>query len=229
MGIGNLESTLRTYAGAGPDQPIAEVVADRDLSYARLYFDSTPLLHRRTYAKLAAFGDDSSTYLWRLLAARQIMRLYRQRPAELRRLAALHAASDSAERVLHPRAIRNGRLVEPPDNLDSFGLVFDRVARTQRAMQPETLSAALYIGAGSKDISGQGPLAVTAAATGYEFDVARRYRSDRQAAAFQFLLDRLQALNLIAWRRDATRIHVVAAKDAEELLPPPPKLLALRR
>src|SRR5262249_54440500 len=139
MGIGNLETTLRAYAGTKSDQPIAGVVADHDLSYARLYFDSTPLLHQRAYAKLAVFGDDSASYLWRLLAAREVMRLYRERPDELKRLAVLHAASDSAERVLQPpgsqtfasagslqRGIRDGRLVEPPRKLGSFGLTFDR-------------------------------------------------------------------------------------------------------
>jgi hypothetical protein len=40
------------------------------------------------------------------------------------------------------------------------------------------------------------------------------------------MLDRLQALDLIAWRPSGARIHVVAAKNAEEFLPPPAKLLS---
>jgi soluble lytic murein transglycosylase-like protein len=250
MGIGNLETALRAYAGADADEPLARLVADRELSYARLYFDSTPLLHVRAYATLAGLGDDSATYLWRLLAARAIMGLFRERPRELRRLAALHVASDSAERVLHPpgvtgladaasleRAARAGRLVDPPGALESLGLVFGRPSGRRRTLRPEALSAALYIGAGSAAIAGERPLVVSRAATaageaagdelhatGYAFDIARRYRSHRQAHAFEFMLGRLQALDLIAWRRDRSRIHIVVSADADELLPPPNQL-----
>jgi hypothetical protein len=59
MGIGNLQSALRDY---GED----------DISYARLYFDSTPIDHEKAYRRLAALGDDSATYLWRVMAAREI-------------------------------------------------------------------------------------------------------------------------------------------------------------
>jgi len=250
MGIGNLETALRAYADPDSDAPIAHLVAEHDLSYRRLYFDSTPLLHARAYAKLAGLGDDSATYLWRLLAARGIMRLFRERPRELRRLAALHVASDSAERVLHPpgasefpdagslkRAARDGRLVDA-GRFESLGLAFERLSGPHRALRPEALSVALYIGAGARAISGQRPLTVVRAATaageaspdelhatGYAFDIARRYRGHRQAHAFEFVLNRLQALDLIAWRRDRGRIHVVVAADADELLPPPARLL----
>jgi hypothetical protein len=46
-------------------------------------------------------------------------------------------------------------------------------------------------------------------ATGYAFDVARTYATPAQAVAFQFILDRLQALDVIAWVRHARTIHVV--------------------
>ncbi|HEX2125758.1 MAG TPA: transglycosylase SLT domain-containing protein, partial [Thermoleophilaceae bacterium] len=65
MGIGNLERVARAYAGEDTG-PIAEVVRDEDLSYARLFFDTSPLLHRTAHRLLAGFGDDSSTYLWRI-------------------------------------------------------------------------------------------------------------------------------------------------------------------
>jgi hypothetical protein len=55
--------------------------------------------------------------------------------------------------------------------------------------------------------------------TGWAFDVARRYRSGRQARAFQFVLDRLQVLNAIAWVREPAAIHVTASADARALLP----------
>ena len=42
-------------------------------------------------------------------------------------------------------------------------------------------------------------------ATGFAFDVRRDYASGAQAQAFQYMLDRLQALNLIAWARERRR------------------------
>ncbi len=53
--------------------------------------------------------------------------------------------------------------------------------------------------------------------TGWAFDVSRRYRNRRQAQGFQYALDRLQALNLIAWAREPAAIHVTASRDSERL------------
>jgi hypothetical protein len=53
--------------------------------------------------------------------------------------------------------------------------------------------------------------------TGWAFDVSRRYRNRRQAQGFQYALDRLQALNLIAWAREPGAIHVTVSEDAERL------------
>jgi hypothetical protein len=50
--------------------------------------------------------------------------------------------------------------------------------------------------------------------TGYTFTIARRYVRRSQAFAFQAMLDRLQALNLIAWERFASVIEVTVASDA---------------
>ena len=46
------------------------------------------------------------------------------------------------------------------------------------------------------------------------FMIARRYVREAQAIAFQSMLDRLQALNLIAWERYPTEIEVTVASDA---------------
>jgi hypothetical protein len=54
--------------------------------------------------------------------------------------------------------------------------------------------------------------------TGYAFDISRAYTSHAQATAFQALLDRLQALNLIAWVREPSAIHVTVARDAAQVL-----------
>ncbi|HEX8741807.1 MAG TPA: transglycosylase SLT domain-containing protein [Thermoleophilaceae bacterium] len=185
MGIGNLERALRAYAGDG-DAAIDRVVGEGDLSYARLFFDSTPLLHEEAHAVLSSFGDDSSTYLWRVLAAREIMRLHRENPAELGRLEGLHARKASAEEVLHPststevfgspadlRAARaDGDLVELPDDPGRYHFAVDRqmgelaarVGETPdlyRALRPEALALLAYMAAGVEEVSGLGPLVVT--------------------------------------------------------------------
>ncbi len=53
--------------------------------------------------------------------------------------------------------------------------------------------------------------------TGWAFDVARRYSSRAQALAFQFVLDRLRSLNVIAWVREPGAIHITASRDAGAL------------
>jgi hypothetical protein len=267
MGIGNLEGALRAYAG-DEETPIGEVVRDGALSYARLFFDSTPLLHAGAWERLARLGDDSSTYLWRVLAAREIMRLYREDPVELGRLERLHAAKASAEEVLHPRtqttvfdgpldvvrARRDGVLAPLAPNLEGRHLTVSphmgELARrlgvnraTYRALRPEALAVLAYIGLGVEAASDAEPLTVTSAVrdrayqrvlgrrtpeatrgyslhtTGFAFDVLRSYRSARQARAFQFWLDRLQALDLIAWVREAGAIHVTASSRGRALVP----------
>src|SRR4051794_7037400 len=87
MGIGNVQTALRRY---GTSRPIP---------YAQLYFDSTPLRHAAAQRFLASLGDDSSTYLWRIDAAREALRTDR---SELERVARLQTARNSAEEVLHP-------------------------------------------------------------------------------------------------------------------------------
>ena len=89
MGVGNLQQALTGY-GQGI------------VPYAQLYFDSSPLRHAAAWRKLSSLGDDSSTYLWRVLAAREIMRLYRNDPKALEREAVLQSHKASAEEVLHP-------------------------------------------------------------------------------------------------------------------------------
>ena len=66
----------------------------------------------RRYARSARFGDDSSTYLWRVLAAREIMRLYRADPEELARLAALHDGEELGRGG--PASARDRRRIRGP-------------------------------------------------------------------------------------------------------------------
>ncbi|MDP9346533.1 MAG: transglycosylase SLT domain-containing protein [Actinomycetota bacterium] len=91
MGIGNLQQALVRY-GKG------------DVPYAQLYFDSSPVRNFSAWRRLASLDDDSSTYYWRVLAAREILRLYRGDRKALADLAELHSHKASSEEVLHPEA-----------------------------------------------------------------------------------------------------------------------------
>jgi hypothetical protein len=256
MGIGNLQDVLRAYGEAEP-------------SYARVYFDSTPATRPAVTRLLMGFGDDSSNYLWKVFAAAEIMRLYRDDPEELARRQTLQTAKNSAEEVLRPQgsvpqfadpgtlrqAYEDGDIVVFPSDPARTALVRDRrmgelagrldVDRSlYQGLRPEALAMALYLGAQVRAYAGGTPsLIVTSTVrdqayqdllvrrnreatrnyslhtTGWAFDVARVYRDARHAQAFQFVLDRLQALNVIAWVREPDAIHITASSEAEKLLP----------
>src|SRR4051794_9372342 len=89
MGVGNLQTALKDYD-------------DGTVPYVRLYFDSTPLHHASTWHFLSGLGDDSSTYLWRVQAADQILHMATENPDQLARRTALMNERNSAEVVLHP-------------------------------------------------------------------------------------------------------------------------------
>ena len=97
MGIGNLMSVLDAYDGGQP------------VPYVKLFFDTAPDRHPKAYRLLSGFGDDSWTYLWRVLGAEQIMRLYRTDPSGLTRLGLTPALSTSnmppPSRLSKPSAI----------------------------------------------------------------------------------------------------------------------------
>jgi hypothetical protein len=200
MGIGNLQGVLRLYGDGRP-------------SYAQLYFDSTPRRHAAAYARLAAFGDDSRNYLWKLGAAEEIMRLYRTDPARLAEVSLLQIAAPDARLVLHPPGVRSPVPSPVPVLPPRTGLT----RPAPLALQPAAFALALYMGAQVRALAG-GTLAVTAAGDGgWAFDVARRYGSRAQALAFQFVLDRLQVLDVLAWTRAGGSIHITAARDAARL------------
>ena len=104
MGIGNLETVLRAYAGDESEQPIGDLVAAEGLSYAQVYFDSSALAHRKASQLLRGFGDESSEYPWKVEASRQIMRLYRDDPDQLAQDAELATNKASLEELFHPEA-----------------------------------------------------------------------------------------------------------------------------
>ena len=261
-----------------PSRPrVAEAVlsrfdADEDTPYAEVFFTASPLTKPRAYAKLASLGDDSSTYLWRVRAAQEIMRRWRADPADLAAEAALQTRKNSAEERLHPAAATE-RFADPfalgraraagtlkaldAKALRGWGISIDgqmgelaprlkQSKRLYRALRPEALRALEYLGTGVRELSdATAPLVLTSTArddeyqrlltrrnieatrsyslhtTGFAFDVRRQYASGRQARAFQFLLDRLTALDLIAWVREPGAIHITVAADAGRLLRAP--------
>jgi len=257
MGVGNLENVIADFRRSGSEPR----------SYAQLYFGSSPRGRPAPYRRLLALGDDSSTYLWRVLAAREIMRAYREDPGGLERTAALQAAKGSSEEVLHPaehtevfadpealeRAYRDGDIRAFPNAPRRLGLIRDRrmgelANRSKRdpalyrGLRPEAYALAAYLARMVRVAAGsRAPLVVTSTVrdreyqrllikrnreatqhyslhtTGYAFDVLRGYRSRAQAQAFQFALDRLQALNLIAWVREPTAIHITVSEEARRL------------
>jgi hypothetical protein len=185
MGIGNLEQVLRAYAGG--DGPIREVVSAADLSWARVYFGASPLLHASAWQRLASFGDDSESYYWRVLAAQEIMRLFRDDRSRLEQLAALQLAKSSDEEVLHPaadterfhnvsqlaHAYRQGELLQLPARpgelhlrIDSrMGMLASRldVGRAlYHGLRPEALALLLYLADRVHALSGShAPLILT--------------------------------------------------------------------
>ncbi|MEA2482991.1 MAG: hypothetical protein QOC55_938 [Thermoleophilaceae bacterium] len=211
MGMGNLENVLARYkAQGGSDKP----------SYAQLYFDTAPLHRPRAYQLLSSLGDDSSTYLWRVMAAREIMRLYRDDPQQLSKLSALDRSAGGGARRLFPNGApaQDSAAGPAPRFGPAIGLRFTGAAKTAFAPSAAARAALVYIGAGVRKISGQAPLTITTA-HGVRLEVSRHYRSDKQALAFQYMLDRLQAWNLIAWGRGQQTIAIVVGPEAAKVLP----------
>jgi len=136
-----------------------------------------------------------------------------------------------------------GQLVRLPRDQALLGLAYDRGmgayasrAGASRALylglQPVALRLLVELAARVRSLAGGAtPLIVTStvvdrryqrligsddppAADGWSFTIARHYVSRAQAYAFQAMLDRLQALNLIAWQRYPDVIEITVAGDA---------------
>jgi hypothetical protein len=255
MGIGNLQNAL----GANRAKRI---------SYVRLYFDSAPDRHARAWRILSSLSDDSRHYYFKVLAAKEIMRLYRNDPGRLGTLATLHSHKLSGEEAYRPPS-STPQFGRPREILAAWrrhalerlprgaGLRYDRTMgemagrlhrrRTlYRGLRPEAAATLEYIGRRVRKLSGgRGSLIVTSAlrdhryqrlllgrnsnatagyslhTTGYAFDIARTYRGPRQAAAFQFVLERLQARGAIEWIREPAAIHIAVMPGGRVLLHPP--------
>jgi hypothetical protein len=203
------------------------------------------------------------------MAARDVMRRWRDDPGALAARAEQITAKNSREELLQPAAstevfdapVELGRayrerdvLPLPEQDLEGAGVrvargmgeLAQRLNQTKdlyRGLRPEALALLVYMARATEAISGQQPLIVTSTVrdrryqaqllrrnvqatpgyslhtTGYAFDLLRRYRSRRQALAFQFVLDRLNALDVIAWVREPAAIHITVGPRAKALVP----------
>jgi hypothetical protein len=153
----------------------------------------------------------------------------------------LEDAESSREIVAIPNdPARYGFRVDP-----GMGQLASRIGQPPslyRALRPEALHLLTYLAAAVRQFSGErAPLTITSTVrdrsyqrmlisqgpeatrgyslhvTGFAFDVLRRYRGRGQALAFQFMLDRLQALDLIAWVREPAAIHIAVSSNAAAL------------
>ena len=202
MGIGNLATVLSLYGATVP--------------YAQLYFDTAPDHHAGAYRLLSSFGDDSWTYYWRVLAAEQIMNLYRTNPAQLQRLAALQTSSGSDAEVLHPpdqtptfadpstldRAYAQGTLVALPSNPHALGLAYDRgmgavaprlgaAAALYRGLRPPALGLLLELAARVRALNGgTGALTVTSSVTDQRYQQLVGSNDPPAAAGWSFTIAR---------------------------------------
>jgi hypothetical protein len=166
MGIGNVQTVLEAY---GEDDP----------SWASVYFGSTPVDHVRAYRFLYRLGDDSATYLWRVYAAREIMRRHR-------------------EGMLASRPPGEPARGEPVGLPEDAGL---RCAGGDCALAREAAPVVEALGRGVREIAHTGAPLTVARAGGARLEIRRRYDGERQAEAFQFMLDRMETLALIRWER----------------------------
>jgi soluble lytic murein transglycosylase-like protein len=150
-------------------------------------------------------------------------------------------ASGELTRLDAEQLSRHGLVIAP--GMGELARKLHQSRRLYRALRPEALAVLLYLGAAAQGISRAAPLVVTSTirdrpyqrlltrsniqatkayslhTTGFTFDIARQYASPAQARAFQYALDRLTALNIIAWVREPGAIHVTVSAEVPELLP----------
>ena len=139
----------------------------------------------------------------------------RSDPSRLGRLAALQTVDDSARQVLLDGAPQGGLRDLLSNPVDTALEVREGVQ-----LRPEAAAIALYMAAEVRAISDAPSLTLTRADDGgWSFRVSRDYASEEQALAFQYVLDRLQVLNVIAWSRTERAIRVTASRDGKELEP----------
>jgi hypothetical protein len=212
MGIGNLTNVLLAYAGAATGTYVPDLVEEEELSWVRVFFDTAPDRNSAAHTLLTRLGDDSPTYYWRVLAAQEIMRLFREDPDRLQELDLLHRAKASAEEVLHPpsdterfadgadlRQAWDERTLHPlPRDADRIGFAahesmgelaptLGRPKELYRGLRAESLALLVYMAGRVQEISGASkPLEVTSTVRDEEYQ--RALRKDNAEATHGYSL-----------------------------------------
>jgi hypothetical protein len=215
-------ATFNTLAGFG----------DQSSLYYWRVLGAVAIMHlyrtdRRALARLASLqtaGDSTEQVLHppdrtpSFAAPAALSRAYARRqlvplPANAHKLGLAYDGSIGAEarQVGAPAALYRGLRPAALDLLVELGVRVRALADT---------SAPLRVASAVSDRRYQQKLGIDdpQASTGYSFQIARRYVSRRQAAAFQAMLDRLQSLNVIAWSRSLDTIRVTVASDASKVI-----------
>ena len=187
MGIGNVQDVIAAYVRPRPlTGSTPKTVKRYGITWARLYYDSSPTRNAAAFRKLYGLGDDSRHYLFKLDAADVIMRLHSTRSALLPRIAELQTAKASSENLLRPpdryppyedagdlrRAYADDELVALPDEprrlgyrvdrgMGSLGPRIDERKALFRGLRPEALATLLYITKEVSRIAGGSHLRVT--------------------------------------------------------------------
>jgi hypothetical protein len=147
--------------------------------------------------------------------------------------AALSAAYQSGELVPLPRDPRRLHLSYSPD-MGALARHWEVPPSLYQGLRPTALEVLIRMAGAVHGLAG-GTLTVTSTvldrryqsqlgyvdppgATGFTFQILRHYSPAAQAPALQFVLDRLQALNLIGWIRGSRTIEVTVAPDASQVL-----------
>jgi hypothetical protein len=123
--------------------------------------------------------------------------------------------------------------------MGSLGRRLDQPKILYRGLRQEALACLLYIAKEYRAIAGRGTLRVTSTVrdlpyqellvqtnvqatpefslhtTGFAIDIAK----PRAEAALRFLLERLQALNVIAWVEEPGAFHLTVGPEAKAFLP----------
>lgn len=261
MGVGNLQNLMRE-------------VGQGTTSYARMYFSIDPRRTPGATSLALTLADDSTSYLWRVGAAKRIMRQHRDDRPALVREDELQNRKASSEDVLHP--VESTKVFDDPSDLadaERTGEVqglpraalrangvridpamgelaprLDQSKRRYRALRPGALAGLLTIGATVQALNGdatpatrltvtstvrdrdyqrmlgaenvQATKALSQHTTGWAMDISRTYPKGDTAQLFQWTLTRLQALNLVAWVREPSAIHLTFNSSAARELAP---------
>jgi hypothetical protein len=154
-----------------------------------------------------SFADPSALYA--AYANRTLLRL----PTNARKLGLAYSTSMGwlSKRVGAPAALYHG-LRGPA--LDLLIELAARVRALSGGAAPLTVASTVLDRRYQQQLDGSYP----GATTGYAFEIVRRYVRHAQADAFQAMLDRLQALDVIAWERMPSTIQITVSPDASQVI-----------